>query len=128
MMFPRSIALCWRDGSVVLSTATLPEGPSSVLSTHIVAPNPVCLDAEDLILSSGLSTHLHMHMCACTDTHIHTINTVTTKMKHHTEIRFMSLEEKRCPRMKRLGGQVTRLLKQQVEMNRQPNRSTEWSG
>lgn len=65
-----------------------------------------------------------MHMCAYTDTHTHTINTATTKMKHHTEIRFMSLEE----RVKRPGGQVTRLLKQQVEMNGKSNRSTEWSG
>lgn len=114
--------------SVVLSTCYSSRGPSSVLSTHIVAPIPVYLDVEDLMLSSGLSGHLHMHMCACTDTHIHTINTVTTKMKRHTDIRFMTLEERRCPRVKRLGGQVTRLLKQQVEMNRQPNRSTEWPG
>lgn len=77
------------------------------------------------MLSSGLSTHQHMHMCAYTDTHTHTINTVTTKMKHQTEIRFMSLEEKRCPRVKGPGGQVTGLLKQQVEMNLKPNRSTE---
>lgn len=71
-----------------------------------------------------------MHTCAYADTYTytHTINTATTKMKHHTEIRFTSLEEKRCPRVKRPGGQVTRLLKQQVEMNGKPNRSTEWSG